>query len=94
MYVMTNNKSQFFEFNGSEFIADLLLAMPEASDILMAHGLGCVECQFSTFETLEEGFLSHGFSRQELEAVLADLNEAAQDLQIPTDVFDRQTESL
>lgn len=90
--MMTNNKSEFFLFSGSEFISDILHIMPEASEVLMAHGLGCVECQFSTFETLEEGFLTHGFSREDLDAVLADLNEAAEDLKIPADILDRTSD--
>lgn len=82
---MTNN--QFLTFTGDEILSDVMGIIPEASDILLSHGLGCVECHFNAFETIEQGFIGHGFSQEELDSVLKDLNEAAHDLQIPPDAF-------
>lgn len=69
-------------FTGKEMITDILNKMPEAMDILLSHGLGCAGCQFNAFETLEQGVIGHGFSYEDLDRILADLNEAAEDLGI------------
>jgi hybrid cluster-associated redox disulfide protein len=75
---MPQTKNRFFD--GTEFVNDILGKMPEAMDILLSHGLGCAGCQFNMFETLEQGVLGHGFAHEDLDRILADLNEAAEDL--------------
>lgn len=74
---MTRQKKPYFD--GSETIADILAEMPEASEILLSHGLSCVSCHINVAESLREGILGHGFDEGTVERILADLNEAAQD---------------
>ena len=61
-------------------IAEILAAHPEKvqllSEILMDFGIHCIGCGASTFETLEEGVLGHGFSESDLNKLIADLNKA------------------
>lgn len=38
-------------------------------------GLHCVGCQAATWETLEAGMLGHGYSEQEIDRLIQDLNE-------------------
>lgn len=66
-------------FTGQETVADIMITLPEASEILASHGLGCTSCSLSQIENLKDGVLSHGFTEQDLERILADLNEAAED---------------
>lgn len=66
-------------FNGSETVADIMITLPEASEILASHGLGCTSCSLSQIENLRDGVLSHGFTEKDLERILEDLNEAAED---------------
>ncbi len=80
---MTKPNSPYYTFTGKEILSDIMDIIPDASEILLSHGLGCAGCHFNMFETLEEGFRGHGFSEEDLENVLNDLNEAAYDLQIP-----------
>lgn len=47
----------------------------ELSQILMDFGIHCVGCMASGFETLEQGVLGHGYSEEELEALVNSLNE-------------------
>ena len=82
MRTMTSNNSSFLNFNGEEKISDLLLLLPEASEILLSHGLGCFDCFLNQEETLRDGALAHGFSENDLSRILSDLNEAAEDLKI------------
>ena len=60
-----------------DLIADVVAMCPETAEVLMDFGVGCVGCHISEFETLEQGILGHGFSEEDLEQVLLDLNEVA-----------------
>lgn len=61
-------------FTGKETIIEILNKLPEAEDILIAHGLHCVGCSMGGYETLEEGCQGHGFSSEELQDILDNLN--------------------
>lgn len=56
-------------------IGDVLEQYPAAAPLLTEKGIHCVGCHVSPFETLEEGFRSHGMSEEEIDGVLADVNE-------------------
>lgn len=58
-------------------ITEILDQLPEAAEILLDLGVGCVRCAMSAFETLEEGLIGHGFSDEEIQEVVNDLNELA-----------------
>jgi len=61
-------------------IQDILAEHPNKamliSEILMDFGIHCAGCGASGFETLEEGVLGHGFSEEELDILIEDLNKA------------------
>ncbi len=61
-------------------IAEILAMHPDKahllSEILMEFGIHCVGCGASTFETLQEGVLGHGFSESDLNKLILDLNKA------------------
>lgn len=77
---MTTESNEFLHFTGDEKIADIMAIHPEAAEILYAHGIGCAGCALGSFETLRQGMEGHGFDQEDLERVLTDLNEAAEDL--------------
>lgn len=56
-------------------IGDVLEQYPDAAALLTEKGIHCVGCHVSPFETLEEGFRSHGMSEEEIDAVLTVVNE-------------------
>ena len=56
-------------------IGDVLQEYPDAAPLLTEKGIHCVGCHVSPFETLEEGFRSHGMSEEEIDTILADVNE-------------------
>lgn len=89
---MTSPKKNILQFDGSEMISDILSVMPDASDILLSHGLGCVGCHFNVYEKLEEGVLGHGFSEADFGRILQDLNEAAEDLEISPDALSEKNQ--
>lgn len=60
-------------------IEDIFSKFPQKSQKLAQEmtnrGLHCVGCGAATWETLETGMLSHGFSEEEIEDLVARLNE-------------------
>lgn len=51
-------------------IREVLTARPDAAEILMSHGLGCVGCPGSQMESLEEAAAVHGMKLDDLLAAL------------------------
>jgi len=54
-------------------IKELLDNHPEVIEVLMDYGLNCVNCHFSSQDTLESGLKIHGLDH-EIEMILRDLN--------------------
>ncbi len=67
-------------FTGKEFISEVLDKMPEAQEIFAAHGLACAGCHINIYETVEQGVLGHGMDMSDLDRLLQDLNDAAENL--------------
>lgn len=44
------------------------------SEIMMQFGIHCIGCGANAFETLEQGVLGHGFSKEQLNNLIKDLN--------------------
>ncbi len=55
-------------------IADILRKKPEAAEILMANGMGCIGCPASQMESLEQAAMVHGL---DLEKLMNELNAEA-----------------
>ena len=53
-------------------IADIIKIKPDAPQILMSYGMGCIGCPSAQMENLEQACEIHGLN---LEEVLAKLNE-------------------
>ncbi len=51
-------------------IREIIQTKPEAAEILMAHGMGCVGCPGAQMETLEEAAAVHGMNLEHLMAAL------------------------
>ncbi len=80
-------------------ISEVLALNPSKSavlaEMLLDFGIHCIGCGASTFETLGQGVLGHGFSEQQLDKLIDDLNkviaeesEATKDnKEITTEIF-------
>ncbi|MCX9013664.1 MAG: DUF1858 domain-containing protein [Candidatus Methanoperedens sp.] len=53
-------------------IEEVVTQYPESMMVFMKHGLHCVGCHVSAFESIEEGATVHGIS---VEALVEDLNK-------------------
>jgi hybrid cluster-associated redox disulfide protein len=53
-------------------ISDVLRIKPEAAEILMRYGMGCLGCPSAQMESLEQAAMVHGI---DLEKLLEELNK-------------------
>lgn len=60
-------------------ILDVVRSYPETKDVFVEAGLDCVGCMLSPFETLEEGTTGHGWPREDLNQLIATLNDAVRE---------------
>ncbi|MCZ7392670.1 MAG: DUF1858 domain-containing protein [Candidatus Methanoperedens sp.] len=55
-------------------IEEVVTQYPETMMVFMRHGLHCVGCHVSAFESIEEGAMAHGIN---VDALVLDLNKVA-----------------
>ena len=60
-------------------INDIVTEYPVLIEYIMDYGLHCIGCAASPFETLEEGFLGHGMSPEEIIDIVEKLNKVVED---------------
>jgi iron-sulfur cluster assembly accessory protein len=72
---INKSKSRTMQITKEMTIADILETAPDSVEIMLEEGLHCVGCGANTMETLEEGMLSHGFTDDEIDQVVAKINE-------------------
>ncbi len=53
-------------------IEEVVTKYPETMMVFMKHGLHCVGCHVSAFESIEEGAMAHGIN---VDALVSDLNK-------------------
>jgi len=53
-------------------IEEIVTEYPETMMVFMKHGLHCVGCHVSAFESVEEGAMAHGIN---VDALVSDLNK-------------------
>lgn len=73
-------------------IMEIVTFIPEAKKVLAEYGLHCFSCAGSEFETLVEGCASHGFSTEEIDELVDDLNQMFRDMPARPDVLTVTTE--
>jgi len=60
-------------------ISAVIARYPKAIEVFFDFGLGCAGCSGASFESIEEGAMKHGFSKDEIENLVAILNELTED---------------
>jgi hybrid cluster-associated redox disulfide protein len=55
-------------------IGDVINKFPEASIIMLSHGLNCANCGANKFETIEEGAVAHGLDGEEIKKIVEEIN--------------------
>lgn len=75
------SKSADITFHKDMTVGEVVSLFPGAADILMGYGLHCVGCHANAYETVEQGVMGHGYSEEDLENLMEDINEAYLDEQ-------------
>ena len=58
-------------------LGDIVSKYPEATEAMLKHGLHCIGCHVSFYETLGQGALVHGMSPKELDTMVVEMNALA-----------------
>ena len=58
--------------NKDNTIEEVVNQYPDTMMVFMKHGLHCVGCHVSAFESIEEGAMAHGI---DVDGLVADLNK-------------------
>lgn len=53
----------------------LLKEKPESAEILLSEGMFCIGCPASAGETIEQGCLTHGMNKKQIENLIKKLNK-------------------
>jgi hybrid cluster-associated redox disulfide protein len=62
---------------GDMTVQEIVELYPTTVEILAEWGLGCSACHIGAIETIEEGAFAHGFTQEEVDEIIHDLNETA-----------------
>ena len=55
-------------------IGDIVQSNPRAAEVLTNHGIHCVGCHASPYETLEQGLMGHGMPQEEVDSIVSKIN--------------------
>ena len=64
-----------FEVKKTMTFAELLKKKPQAMNDLFEAGLHCIGCHMSAYETIEQGCLTHGMTKKEIDELIGRLNK-------------------
>jgi len=56
-------------------IAEIVAKFPYLAEYIMDYGVHCVGCGVASFETLEEGFMGHGMTSENVDVIIEELNK-------------------
>ncbi|MBI5224763.1 iron-sulfur cluster assembly accessory protein [Candidatus Micrarchaeota archaeon] len=59
---------------GDSTIGEVVAKYPDVVEVMLKHGLHCIGCAVSPYETIMGGALSHGMSEDEVEKMVKELN--------------------
>jgi len=68
------NHEEIMTISKENTIEEVVKKYPESVMVFMKHGLHCVGCHVSAFESIEEGAMAHGI---DVDALVSDLNKIA-----------------
>jgi hybrid cluster-associated redox disulfide protein len=73
-FMCGKNHEEIMTISKENTIEEVVTKYPESVMVFMKHGLHCVGCHVSAFESIEEGAMAHGIN---VDALVADLNKIA-----------------
>ncbi len=64
-----------FVLTKEKLLGEVAIESPEAAMLLGEYGLHCISCFASSFDTLEIGAKVHGMSDEEVDDMIAEINQ-------------------
>lgn len=60
-------------------IAEIVEKFPYLAEYIMDYGVHCVGCGIASFETLEQGFMGHGMTPENVDVIIEELNKVIEE---------------
>lgn len=57
-------------------IGEIASKYPKAVEVMFNHGMHCIGCGMTAYESLEQGCMAHGMSEQEIDKMVEEINKA------------------
>jgi hybrid cluster-associated redox disulfide protein len=76
----TNDGSnkKFVKITKDSNLGEVVYRYPDVAEVLMDYGLHCVGCMLNAYDSIEAGAQVHGMTDQEIEEMVARINEVAE----------------
>lgn len=58
-------------------IGDVLKKYPKSAEVMFKHGLHCIGCHVSAYESIENGCKVHGMDDKQIDALVKEINKVA-----------------
>jgi hybrid cluster-associated redox disulfide protein len=56
-------------------IGEVASKYPQAVEIMFKHGMHCIGCGMTAYETLEQGCMGHGMSEEDIDKMVEEINK-------------------
>jgi hybrid cluster-associated redox disulfide protein len=56
-------------------IGEIASKYPQAIEIMFKHGMHCIGCGMTAYETLEQGCMGHGMSEEDIDKMVEEINK-------------------
>jgi hybrid cluster-associated redox disulfide protein len=56
-------------------IGEIASKYPRAVEVMFRHGMHCIGCGMTAYESLEQGCMAHGMSEEEIDRMVEDINK-------------------
>jgi hybrid cluster-associated redox disulfide protein len=60
-------------------IGDVVSRHPETVQVMFKHGMHCIGCGMTAYESIEQGCMGHGMTGKEIDAMVDEMNKAAKE---------------
>jgi hybrid cluster-associated redox disulfide protein len=65
------------KITGSMTLGEAVSKYPRTMEVLFRYGLHCIGCHISAYETVEQGALAHGLSKEQVKQMIEEMNKKA-----------------
>ena len=72
---MSKNKTKITGISKDMLLGEVVAKYPETVGVMLKHGMHCVGCHISFYETIEQGALVHGMTDKEITVMISEMNK-------------------